>query len=288
MTCDIAFVIRCDAQLQALGFRRVAVRTSRGLHDRIYVADVDGVRVAVIYGRHEEQRVPSHFIDFAKTQEAINRLGVKVVVGTFITGSIPRDAHRGTLWVPHDVVAVGGGYPFSMYATGGFRNVDPLQVFCPRLRACLVESAGETGVAVRDRGVYACFHGFPRFETAAELAVYERLGYDIVGQTIDPEATLARESTCCYAGICVTIDDFDIRARKAVGDSAFCDREIGRCITEGRTAMAAILFAALPRIRKAILDAPLPCPCRTEFHHAGPDPYMRSRPEFEVPFLGEV
>lgn len=288
MKCDVAFVIRCDSEIREHGFERIVVKTSHGPLERVFVGRVHGVDVAVVYGRHEATRVPSGMINYAKIQEAINKLAVRVIVGSFITGSIHQAARRGVLYVPHDLVGVGGGNKQTLYGSGGFHNIDALELFCPRTRRALLRAATEQSIDLRDRAVYACFHDYPRFETAAELALYESLGFDIVGQTMDPEATLARESACCYAGICVTIDDIEIRQRKARGDHAFCDAEIRRCIDSGRTDMARVMFAALPFIKAEILDARPECPCRTEIHHPGPEWIMRSLPTFEVPFRGVV
>ena len=60
---------------------------------------------------------------------------------------------------------------------------------------------------VINNAIYVCFHGWPRIETKAELDFYNKMGWDIVGQTCDPEATLARLYGLCYAGIAVQIDD---------------------------------------------------------------------------------
>lgn len=283
MKADIAFVIRADDELQAHGFERVTVETSHGPVERVYLAEIDGVHVAMIYGRHEEKRVPSTRINFMKAQEAMNRLGVKIVIGSFITGSIAADARRGELYIPDDLVGVGGGYDQSMYQEEKFRNLDALHIFCEPARQALIAAAKDQNIAVHERGTYACFHTYPRYETRGELAHYEQMKLDIVGQTLDPEATLARESACCYAAICVTIDDVEVRERKAQGDREFCDNAIKACVAQGRLDMAKIMFSALPRL-KVLLETS--CDCRIDFHHKGPDHFMRPAPYFDVPYRG--
>ncbi|MCA3585165.1 MAG: hypothetical protein IOD03_15920 [Methylocystis sp.] len=286
MKADVAFIIRCDRELQEHGFRQYTVETSRGPLERVYLAKVHGVEVAVIYGRHEEKRVPTAGIDFMKVQEALNRLGVKIVIGSFITGSVKATGRRGELYIPDDMVSVGGGYAQSLYNEEKFRNLDALRIFCAATRTILAETAKAESIPVVDGGIYASFYGFPRFETASELAMYEALGFDIVGQTLDPEATLSRESACCYAALCVTIDDVEVRTRKAEGDAKFCDDEIRRCVDEGRDQMATIMFAALPALAR-FLD-PTDCACRKDFHHKGADYIMRPRPAFDVPYGGII
>jgi 5'-methylthioadenosine phosphorylase len=55
---------------------------------------------------------------------------------------------------------------------------------------------------VVDQGVYVCTEG-PRFETAAEIKMFQIIGGTLVGMTGIPEAILAREVEMCYASICL-------------------------------------------------------------------------------------
>jgi len=51
-------------------------------------------------------------------------------------------------------------------------------------------------------GVYVCTEG-PRFETAAEIAMFKQMGGHLVGMTSVPEVCLAREMGICYANVCI-------------------------------------------------------------------------------------
>jgi 5'-methylthioadenosine phosphorylase len=53
-----------------------------------------------------------------------------------------------------------------------------------------------------DKGVYVCNEG-PRFESPAEIKMFQKLGGDLVGMTGLPEAVLAREKEICYSSICI-------------------------------------------------------------------------------------
>jgi hypothetical protein len=98
---------------------------------------------------------------------------------------------------------------------------------------------------VKQRGVYACFHGFPRIETAAELTFYASQGWDIVGQTLDPEATLAREAGCHYAALAATIDDLSLRTG-FLAKNETARPAIDRFIREGRRKTFEIFLRSLP------------------------------------------
>ena len=65
---------------------------------------------------------------------------------------------------------------------------------------------------VKTGATYVSFYGYPRIETKSELKFYNKMGWDVVGQTCDPEATFARLNQICYAGVAVQIDDPSGRA----------------------------------------------------------------------------
>jgi 5'-methylthioadenosine phosphorylase len=69
--------------------------------------------------------------------------------------------------------------------------------FCPSLRAAFLKSGEDLGFVLRSGGVYTCIPG-PQFETLAEAEMLRRLGGNIAGMTVVPEAKLAREAGMCY------------------------------------------------------------------------------------------
>jgi 5'-methylthioadenosine phosphorylase len=81
----------------------------------------------------------------------------------------------------------------------GFIRQNP--VFCPQLRATILETLTRLGAPEADGGVYVCTEG-PRLETAAEIRKLALLGADLVGMTLCPEVFLARELEMCYAPVC--------------------------------------------------------------------------------------
>ena len=72
--------------------------------------------------------------------------------------------------------------------------------YCPSLRGIIKKTALEMQIPVHNGGTYVCTEG-PRFETAAEIKMFKKLGGDIVGMTSVPEVCLARELGICYASI---------------------------------------------------------------------------------------
>jgi 5'-methylthioadenosine phosphorylase len=130
---------------------------------------------------------------------ALREAGVRRIVAESGVGSITQNFRPRDLVVPHDVLdmtpQVGG-------RIAPDQRVLMRQPFCPEIRAMLWEGA-QTMAADRatrafDRAVVAATEG-TRFETAAEVLAYARLGADLVGSGICPEVFLAREIGACYA-----------------------------------------------------------------------------------------
>lgn len=258
----VAVIARPDEFMQRQGCRQMIVETERGVHTRCFLATHLGIPFLIVYGRFGRRRSTSTEIDYELTQETMSFLGIEHVVGTFVTGSISDDAKAGDVYIPHDFVGV-SGYNQSRHREIGFRNVDMFHPFCEQLRAAL-SSAGQTsGFTVFDRGVYVCFHGFPRIETKAELDLYNRMGWSIVGQTLDPEATLAREAGCHYAAIAATIDDRELRSRFLANDTT-ARASIDANIVEGRQKTFSLFLGALPNIGRNNVAT---CGCEEQGKH---------------------
>ena len=64
----------------------------------------------------------------------------------------------------------------------------------------LRKAAALCKIKVRMGGCYVCTEG-PRYETAAEVRMFQMLGGSVVGMTGVPEAVLARARGICYANI---------------------------------------------------------------------------------------
>jgi 5'-methylthioadenosine phosphorylase len=73
--------------------------------------------------------------------------------------------------------------------------------YCPTLRQAIIAAGRELGgYDIHPTGTYVCTEG-PRFETPAEIAMFAKLGGDLVGMTNVPEVCLAREAEICYSTI---------------------------------------------------------------------------------------
>jgi 5'-methylthioadenosine phosphorylase len=140
-------------------------------------------------------------VNYRANISALRNAGVERILATNAVGAINTDFEPGDAVVPHDLVDFTKLRPASFHEKAPVTHVDVSEPYCPEIRELLIENSRKHGLRVWDRAVFACTEG-PRFETAAEIAMFRRLGCDIVGMTGFPEPVLARELEMCYAPIC--------------------------------------------------------------------------------------
>lgn len=260
LSLKIAVIARPSWYMTTENSLQIIVETYTGVHTRCFIISNGDYKFLLIYGRFDRIRGTSADIDYKLTQDVINFLGIKIVIGMFVAGSIKDNDKAPAIYIPHDFIGF-GNYNISCRKEDGFRNVDMLTPFCPTLRDEMINSSKKININIIDNATYACFHGFPRIETRAELIMYNKLGCDIVGQTLDPEATLARESGCHYAAIVSTIDDYDLRSM--ISKNIDVRHLIDENILIGRKLMFNIFLQALPSIH-TMTDLFNKCACESQ------------------------
>ncbi len=202
----IAVIMRSDEVIKEFNLKRVTVNTSYGPVDRCFEGVIYGVYVLIIYGRFNGQKVPSENINFEQTIEVVKNKKIDKLIGTFVVGGINPDKPQGTVYVVTDLVGM-SGYSIRWDQNESFHNAEMYNPFCKSLTYELQRVASKMDFNVETEARYVSFFGWPRIETKAELEFYNKMGWDIVGQTCDPEATCARLSGICYAAVAVQIDD---------------------------------------------------------------------------------
>lgn len=161
-----------------------------------------GRKVAFIPRHGSKHSIPPHLINYRANIWAIKSIGVTNIIATTAVGSL------NLAMKPGDFVLVDQFLDFtknraSTFYEGGKRGVVHLDVtepYCPQLRKTIKGAAEGLGINVHEQGVYVCTEG-PRFETPAEVRMFEKLGGDLVGMTNVPEVVLAHEAEICFATV---------------------------------------------------------------------------------------
>jgi len=198
---DVAIIGGSGLEALLKNMEQIRVGTPYGLPSFLSIGEIDGKRVAFLPRHGLHHSVPPHKVNYRANIYALFEMGVKRIVATNAVGAINVDFKPGDLVVPHDLVDFTKLRRLSFYDDTPVTHVDFSEPFCPQVRALLIKTMKEHGAQVWDRAVLVCTEG-PRFETPAEIEMFRRLGCDVVGMTVAPEAALARELEMCYAALC--------------------------------------------------------------------------------------
>ena len=97
--------------------------------------------------------------------------------------------------------------PLSFYDGGksGLVHTNMESPYCPAMSRIILEPAPSFDLQIHPQAVYVATNG-PRFETPAEIRMYDQLGGDVVGMTGVPEVVLARELNMHYAAVAYSIN----------------------------------------------------------------------------------
>ncbi|MCS7124946.1 MAG: S-methyl-5'-thioadenosine phosphorylase [Candidatus Bathyarchaeota archaeon] len=180
---------------------KLYVGTPHGIPPPISIGNIGDREVAFLPRHGSEHSVPPHKVNYRANVYALHQLGVERIIAVNAVGAINRDFKPGDIVIPHDFADFTKQRTTTFYDEAPVTHVDMSQPYCPELREKLVKCAERFGLHVWSRAVLVCTEG-PRFETPAEIEMFRRLGFDVVGMTGVPEAVLARELEICYAAVC--------------------------------------------------------------------------------------
>jgi 5'-methylthioadenosine phosphorylase len=161
--------------------------------------------------------IPPHAVNYRANLFALRQVGVRYVLVTTAVGSLRKKFPPGQLVMPHQLIDLTHSRASTFFdgktifevegkSVSGVAHIDVTNPFCSFLRRILLNACKGLGFPASDSAIYATMEG-PRFETAAEIIMLQKLGADIVGMTLAPEAFLARELGMCYA-VCSVVTNF--------------------------------------------------------------------------------
>lgn len=171
---------------------------------KVITGQFQGTEVAFLARHGEKHSVPPHLINYRANIMALKMLGVQNIIATAAVGSLHFEFKPGNIILADQFLDFTRCRPSTFYEGGerGVVHCDMTAPYCRELRQALVKAGAEHGVELNNGGTYVCTEG-PRFETAAEIAMFKQLGGHMVGMTSVPEVCLARELGICYANISI-------------------------------------------------------------------------------------
>jgi 5'-methylthioadenosine phosphorylase len=218
--------------------------------------EVGGLRVLFLPRHGVGHTIPPHRVNYRANIDALRSLGAEAVVTVNSVGSLREELAPGTFVLPSQFVDFTKQRATTFYDGGRVYHVSLADPFCPELSRLAAEAGRSAGTPFAEGKTYVCVEG-PRFSTRAESA-YFRSFADVIGMTLVPEVTLARERALCYVCLAM-VTDYDVWADRPVET-----REILETMHRNVARMGRLLTDLLPRVA-----IPPGCTCAHALDAAG-------------------
>ncbi len=218
--------------------------------------EVGGVRVLFLPRHGPGHTIPPHRVNYRANVDALLSLGAQAIVTVSSVGSLQAELPPGTFVLPSQFIDLTKGRPTTFYDGGRVFHVSLADPFCPDLTRRAVAAGRAAGTPFVEGKTYVCVEG-PRFSTRAESALFRQWA-DIIGMTLVPEVTLARERATCYSCLAM-VTDFDVWADRPVEA-----KEIVETMHRNADRMGRLLSQLLPTLG----DSPT-CACAHALDDAG-------------------
>ena len=199
----------------------IAIIGGTGVYDPAIISDAKEETVSTPYGetkliagkyknkevyfmnRHGAgHAVPPHLVNYRANIYALKNLGVQKVFATAAVGSLNLEMKPGEMVIMDQFLDFTKNRNQTFFDGGeiGVLHVDMTDPYCVELRKVLEQAALVKQLPCHNKGTYVCTEG-PRFETPAEIKMYQQFNGDLVGMTSVPEVVLAKEAGLCYATV---------------------------------------------------------------------------------------
>jgi len=213
----------------------------------INIVDFRGKQMAFLSRHGKKHQFPPHRIPQRANIWALKKLGVERIIAVSTVGSLQKDFKPGDIVILDQFIDFTKKRDYTFYDKGA-THVSPADPFCSELRSLFYKEAKKLRVPVHQKGVYWCIEG-PRFSTRAESKFFRSFA-DVVGMTLVPEVTLARESEICYLNLAM-VTDYDVWQPHPVNVE-----EVLKTMKDNIEKIKKLLITAIPEIKE---DRKCPC-----------------------------
>lgn len=209
----------------------------------------------------------SSFVNYRANLYALKDMEVEAVMAWSAVRAISHNFRIGQYAIVNDVIDETRHRKSTFFENSGLGTIRQWPVFCPTLREVMVKVLEDHKARYTDEAVYLCTEG-PRHETPAELRKYVLVGAELVGNSLVPEAFLAKELQLCYAGLAYVTDYAESGGDHGSYEPGGLFEALGMVTDEQRVSDAVEM---LPSIFSALVEllnqAPQACGCGSSMAH---------------------
>ncbi|WP_457622248.1 S-methyl-5'-thioadenosine phosphorylase [Persephonella sp.] len=189
--------------------------------DKYIIAEYKGKKVVFLPRHGKGHKFPPHLINYRANIWGFRKLGVDRILSISAVGGINPELKPGDFVLSDQFIDFTKVRPVTFYEgiytiydqsddkddlvseylkESRVVHIDVTDPFCKDLRDHLSRILSEKGYRFRSTGTYVATEG-PRLETTAEIKAFSILGADVVGMTLVPEITLARELSMHFVSL---------------------------------------------------------------------------------------
>lgn len=222
--------------------REIKVKTPFGFPSSpISIADFRGKQIAFLSRHGKKHQFPPHRVPQRANIWALKKIGIERIVGVSTVGSLQKDFKPGDIVILDQFVDFTKERDCTFFDKGAI-HVSPADPFCSELRSLFYKEARKLRIPVHEKGTYWCIEG-PRFSTRAESKFFKSFA-DVVGMTLVPEVTLAREAEICYLNLAM-VTDYDVWQPHPVNVE-----EVLKTMKDNIESVKKLLMTAIPKIKE--------------------------------------
>jgi 5'-methylthioadenosine phosphorylase len=225
--------------------------------DSVFLAEVDGKRVAFLPRHGRRHTIPPHQINYRANVYAMKQLGVRFLISPCAAGSLQKHVQPEHFVVCDQYVDRTNGRKDTFYDGPSVYHVSSADPYCPHLRRLAIEVIRDHGITVHERGTVVVIQG-PRFSTKAESRWFTQMGWEVISMTQYPEAYLALEQAMAVVNIAL-ITDYDSGLVAGGEIAPVSSAEVIQVFHKNAERIKSVV---LELIRRIPLDLDSPC------HHA--------------------
>lgn len=173
----------------------------------IYEGKGDHADVVFLTRHGANHTTPPHKVNYRANIRALKDAGVTRIMATYAVGAITNGYPLLELAILRDFLDFTSGRDFTFFEEieRGIGHVEMSKPYCPVMSAKILELGPKHNIGVHDGATYVATNG-PRFESPAEIKMYQMLGGDVVGMTGCPEVYLAGELGMSIAAVALPIN----------------------------------------------------------------------------------
>ena len=185
---------------------RITITTPFGVPaDEITIVRINGKNVAFLPRHGQGHTLLPSEVPYRANIYALKYIGVRFIIATSVVGSLKQEIAPRDFVLPDQIIDKTKTRTCTFFGEGISAHLYFSDPFCSYLNGILHSVIKDEGHRVHRNETYVSIEG-PMFSTRAESKLYHEWGGGVVGQSVVPEAMLAREAEISYVMVATSTD----------------------------------------------------------------------------------